>query len=130
MKAFLLVPLLALAMPAWAQDAPQPSNSDGSTTAPGPQSGQRPKVRFEQADTDHDGRLTRSEAAAMPFVAKHFDEIDTNHDGYISRDELRAARERMQAIRAQRAARREPSAGSSTQDSGGSPPASGGQGSN
>jgi Ca2+-binding EF-hand superfamily protein len=38
----------------------------------------------------------------MPWVAKHFDEIDTNHDGYITHDELRAARERMRAARAQR----------------------------
>ena len=42
-----------------------------------------PRQRFEQADSDHDGRLTRAEAQAMPFVAKHFDAIDTNHDGYM-----------------------------------------------
>jgi hypothetical protein len=56
-------------------------------------------VRFVDADTDHDGKLSRTEAQAMPAVAKHFDEIDADHDGYITHAELRAARERYQAAR-------------------------------
>lgn len=41
--------------------------------------------RFQAADTDHDGRLTRTEAeAGMPRVAKHFDQIDTAHTGSIT----------------------------------------------
>lgn len=37
------------------------------------------------ADTDHDGKITLSEAEAMAL--KHFDEMDANHDGQITREE-------------------------------------------
>jgi Ca2+-binding EF-hand superfamily protein len=43
------------------------------------------KDRFANADTDHDGMLTRAEAQkGMPFVAKHFDAIDTQKAGKVS----------------------------------------------
>jgi hypothetical protein len=43
------------------------------------------EARFASADTDHDGKLTKAEAAAgMPRVAAHFDEIDTAHAGTIT----------------------------------------------
>jgi len=123
----LLIPLLALSLSAFAQTAPQqssndPSSNDPSSTQPagsdampagsGDPSAAQPASyprhggggdRFRAADTNGDGKLSRSEAQAMPWVAKHFDEIDTNHDGFITRDELRAARDRMRAMRAQRA---------------------------
>ena len=98
MKSVLLASLLVLAAPAFAQNAPAPD-----PTAPTSPQTQRPHERFVDADTDHDGRLSRTEAQAMPFVSRHFDQIDSNHDGYVSRDELRAAREKMQAMRQQRA---------------------------
>jgi len=41
--------------------------------------------RFEAADTNKDGKLTREEAQAkMPMVYKNFDAIDTGHAGTIS----------------------------------------------
>ncbi len=46
------------------------------------------KAAFEKADADHDGTLTKEEAAAMPRVAKNFDAIDTDHDGTVSMDEI------------------------------------------
>ncbi|HXE23076.1 MAG TPA: EF-hand domain-containing protein [Rhodoferax sp.] len=42
---------------------------------------------FTRADTNHDGKLSREEAQAIPALAQHFDEIDANHDGFISREE-------------------------------------------
>jgi Ca2+-binding EF-hand superfamily protein len=51
--------------------------------------------RFEDADANHDGALSREEAKNMPMVSKHFDEIDTNKDGKITREELDAAMEKM-----------------------------------
>ncbi len=60
------------------------------------------KQKFIAADTNGDGKLSREEAQAMPHIAKHFDAIDLNHDGYIAPDEMRAARERRKAARAQR----------------------------
>ncbi|MFS2036386.1 hypothetical protein ACEN8I_20355 [Polaromonas sp. CT11-55] len=41
--------------------------------------------RFDAADTNKDGKLTREEAQAkMPKVYKNFDAIDTHHTGTIS----------------------------------------------
>jgi len=53
---------------------------------------QKLKQRFEQADLDANGRLTREEAskAGLGFVVRHFDEIDSAHHGAVSFDELRA----------------------------------------
>lgn len=46
--------------------------------------------QFKKADKDKDGTLTKEEARAMPYVAKHFKEIDTDKDGTVSMDEIRA----------------------------------------
>ena len=45
--------------------------------------------QFKKADKDNDGTLTKEEAKAMPYVAKHFKEIDTDKDGTVSMDEIR-----------------------------------------
>jgi len=109
---FLLIPLAALALPALAQTAPdQPSSDQAYDAGPAPYAQGAPPPRrvaaggdrFRDADRNGDGRLSRVEAQAMPFVARNFDAIDANRDGYITRDELRVARERMQAARSQRA---------------------------
>ena len=43
------------------------------------------KKRFDAADANHDGKLTKDEAkAGMPRIAEHFDEIDTAHTGAIT----------------------------------------------
>lgn len=47
--------------------------------------------KFEQADTNHDGRLTLDEArAGMPRVAQHFAQIDTGGQGYVTLDQIQA----------------------------------------
>ena len=46
------------------------------------------EARFEQADLDHDGRLTRAEAAPWPNLADHFTEADLDHDGSLSLPEF------------------------------------------
>ena len=52
---------------------------------------EKAKQRFQDADTDHDGMISRDEAAkGMPRVSAHFDEIDSNGDGKLSSDELAA----------------------------------------
>ncbi|MDR5739584.1 MULTISPECIES: EF-hand domain-containing protein [unclassified Caballeronia] len=43
------------------------------------------RTRFAQANTTHDGKLTRDQAATgMPMVARHFDEIDAQKNGYVT----------------------------------------------
>jgi hypothetical protein len=84
----------ALAQPAAPQSAP------ATATAPPAAKPHDHKTRLEQrfaaANTTHDGRLTREQAAAgMPKIAKHFDAIDTAHKGYVTLDEIRAYRRAM-----------------------------------
>jgi len=54
--------------------------------------------RLKAADTNGDGMLSQSEAAALPHLAKHFAEIDADHNGQVTADELHAF---MQARRGQ-----------------------------
>ncbi|RKE39715.1 hypothetical protein B0G76_6161 [Paraburkholderia sp. BL23I1N1] len=52
---------------------------------------QQLQSRFANANTTHDGKLTKEQAAAgMPMVAKHFDEIDTQKAGYITLPQIAA----------------------------------------
>ena len=47
-----------------------------------------PAPRPARLDTNGDGVIDRSEAAANPRLAAKFDELDKNKDGKLSRDEL------------------------------------------
>ena len=61
------------------------------------------KQRFQSADKDSDGSISREEAwESMPQLARHFDQVDTNSDGIITEDEMEAAQARM--LERQRAA--------------------------
>lgn len=43
---------------------------------------------FDQADTDHNGKLSRKEAAAQGLSSQKFQQWDKNQDGSLSRDEF------------------------------------------
>jgi hypothetical protein len=46
---------------------------------------QQLQSRFANANTTHDGKLTKQQTAAgMPMVAKNFDQIDTASAGYVT----------------------------------------------
>lgn len=47
---------------------------------------------LRQLDTNHDGQLERSEVGNDPHALARFDAADTNRDGVVTRDEGRAAR--------------------------------------
>lgn len=51
---------------------------------------------FEQADTNHDGLITRDEYLAARSA--RFDQIDRNHDGFLSGDDFGRARERIEKL--------------------------------
>jgi len=62
--------------------------------------GDKLREKFAAADTDHDGMLSRAEAAAgMPRLAKSFDAIDTDHDGRLSLAEVAAFLKQARAAR-------------------------------
>ncbi len=53
------------------------------------------KMRFEKADINKDGKLTRQEAfAEFPRMPEFFDEIDANADGAITLAEVRRTMEK------------------------------------
>jgi hypothetical protein len=60
-------------------------------------------ARHAKIDTNGDGVIDRSEAAANPKMAEHFDRLDANKDGRITADERpqrggKGGRERMQQL--------------------------------
>ena len=46
------------------------------------------KARWDKADANHDGALSREEANASPQFAKHFDQIDADKNGQVSTQEI------------------------------------------
>ena len=62
---------------------------DMATSAENPKRIEKFTEKFDAADSNHDGFLTRDEAAkGLPRIAKHFDAIDTDHDGKLSLQEV------------------------------------------
>jgi len=53
------------------------------------------EARFNQADRNHDGKLSFDEmqAAANQRLRERFDRLDSNHDGGVSLDEMRQGRQ-------------------------------------
>jgi len=46
---------------------------------------------FEKADVNHDGVLTREEAAKVPALASQFNDMDINQDGKVTHQEMVAS---------------------------------------
>lgn len=56
--------------------------------------------RFDQSDTDKDGKLSLAEAkAGMPQIAQIFAVLDTRKHGYLTRDEVAAAGQLLTRLR-------------------------------
>lgn len=87
MKKLIAIVLLCCASTVtFAQAAPQGGNPQRMERMV-----QQLQSRFANANTTHDGKLTKDQAAAgMPMVAKHFDEIDTQKAGYITLPQIEA----------------------------------------
>lgn len=59
--------------------------------APAPTKAERKAQRqFDMLDSNHDGRISRQEAMALPQLAAAFKLLDTNHDGFITMDEVQS----------------------------------------
>ncbi len=63
---------------------------------------ERARARYNEADSNGDGQLSREEMARLrPAMAKHFDRIDANGDGLASEQEI------VEALRMRQQMRRE-----------------------
>jgi len=98
------VALLLVAAPAHSADSAQAAPAPVSTVvvpaseAPAPAasvpaaaprySASNLALAFGYMDANHDGKISREEAAGFSGVARHFDQADTNHDGFLSREEF------------------------------------------
>jgi len=88
-SSFAAVALTTAAFAAGAQTAAAPTTTaqaDAQTAAR--QDAATVKAAFERADANHDGKLSREEAAALPAVAEKFAQLDKDKDGFLSADEF------------------------------------------
>ena len=79
---------LALSQMSAAQSTP--AENATSQPPPGGVHDTTKPTRFNNLDTNSDGKLSRDEVVGDTELSRNFAEIDTNGDGYISRDELNA----------------------------------------
>jgi Ca2+-binding EF-hand superfamily protein len=59
--------------------------------------------RINQLDLNHDGQISKVEAAGYPKLSKGFKRLDKNKDGVLSSDELAAFNDTTKARRAAKA---------------------------
>jgi hypothetical protein len=107
---------LLLAVPALAQTSTTPATPAPATAAPSTSTAPAPAAkkpshrqtlqqRYDAANTTHDGKLTKDQAAAAnwPYVVNNFAAIDKDKKGYVTTDDIRAyARARHAAQRQQK----------------------------
>lgn len=67
--------------------------SVGAAAAATAQSQSPPQEPRARADSNNDGYIDRSEAAAMPRLLERFDALDANNDGRLSTEELRGRKQ-------------------------------------
>ena len=71
---------------------PEPAAPATQAPAPAPRYAASDLERaFNFMDANHDGKVSREEAAGFRGVARHFDQADTNRDAVLSREEFETA---------------------------------------
>lgn len=81
-----------LAMGSARAQTPQAPAPVTAAEAPAPRyTASKLEFAFNYMDGDHDGKVSRAEAAGFRGVARHFDEADTDRDNFLSRAEFDAA---------------------------------------
>jgi Ca2+-binding EF-hand superfamily protein len=86
--------MTAFAMPVLAESAPVSESEPQRMMAP--RDGHGPGDKFQQADANGDGFITKDEMAKVQKerMDKMFSETDTNNDGKLTPEEMRAGREK------------------------------------
>jgi hypothetical protein len=80
----------------FAQTQQAPPAKGGRSAEQDPHREQMIDMMFQDMDTNHDGKISKSEW--MAFYDKQFRQLDRNGDGFITKDEVRAdMAERMRA---------------------------------
>ncbi len=88
--------LAVAAIPVAAQTAPAAPQAAPASSQPAPHAKRAHlslEKRFEEANTTHDGHLTRDQASAsklMRTVSENFGAVDKDHKGYVTEDDIRA----------------------------------------
>ena len=87
-------PTVSQPLPQVQTPPPVPSTPSAQPPSPAqPPKGKGCAARFDQMDTNHDGKLTSAEYMAVPHPhlkkpEERFKKWDTNNDGVLSKDEL------------------------------------------
>ncbi len=71
----------------FAQTQKSSPSQGGGATGLDPRMEQAIDMMFQEMDTDHDGKISKSEW--MAFQEKQFNQLDKNGDGFITKDEVR-----------------------------------------
>jgi Ca2+-binding EF-hand superfamily protein len=87
-KPFLIAGAAALLLPFGAAIAQSPAQSPPSDPATQAQPAQQKGATFESLDTDADGRISKTEAAANQNVLDQFSRYDKDGNGFIERAEV------------------------------------------
>jgi Ca2+-binding EF-hand superfamily protein len=77
----------ALAASAQTADTSKAPSADAS-----PKAGAAVDSAFSKADTNHDGKLSKEEAAKVPAIASKFDQLDKDKKGYLTAEDFSAAK--------------------------------------
>ncbi len=88
----------------FAQTQQPPPARGGRSADQDPHMEQMIDMMFQDMDTNHDGRISKSEW--MSFYDKQFRKLDRNGDGFVTKDEVRA--DMMEHMRAQQQQRPRP----------------------
>ena len=71
-----------------AAQSPPPEQGGAPTKPTHPTQPKNDRATFDNLDTDHDGRISKSEAEADAKVKQQFTMYDKNGNGFIDRDEV------------------------------------------
>ena len=80
--------IAGFAFAASAQTAADPSKSPAADSSTKSMPSASADAAFTKADANHDGKLSKEEAARVPAIAAKFDQLDKDKKGYLTAEEF------------------------------------------